>query len=805
MGPGRPAAYPPAVPFEVTDRTLLRLEWPALVARLAEGARTPRGRARAAEPARFAGSPEEARAWLAETSEARALLDQGELPPLGGVQPVEPVLARLAKGGVAAPSDLLALASTLAAVGATGRWLGGRAGRAPRLAEAAALLGDHGALVREIEHSLDPEGEVRDAASAELARARGEARGLSGEVQRRIGRLLQEPRISAALQDSYFTVRGDRYVLPVRADARGRVPGIVHDASASGTTLFVEPEAVVELNNRLKRAELAVERETRRVLVRLSGRARERAPTVEADLALLAELDLAFARGALSRALDAVEPVLDEDGAFRLHQLRHPLLPPEEVVPNDLVLGETFTVLVISGPNAGGKTVALKSLGLAALLARAGCHVPAAPGARVAAVERVMAAIGDEQDLRESLSTFSAHMKHLAEVVRCADRSTLAVLDEVGVGTDPGEGAALAQAVLEALADAGARVVVTTPYTLLKERAAVDERFANASFEFDEETGAPTWRLRMGTPGASSATVVAARMGMPAPVLERAAALLEREDRQLDRMLAELGTSRAALDRERREASLLRAESESARDAYRQKLERLQERRDALFASMRADLDRAFRSAHAEVAGVIRDLQRGGGARGAARARERLLALERDAQRQEERQRHRAPEARRSPVDWRHARPGDPVRLPTGATGTLVSLPDRRGRVVVASGSARVAMAADALAPAAPEDARAERAVPRVAVQTSTPAESVPGRIDLRGLRVDEALDRVGAALDAAAGAGRARVEIVHGLGTGALRDAVRRFLRASPYVTRTEAGDPLHGGEGLTIAHLTD
>ena len=280
--------------------------------------------------------------------------------------------------------------------------------------------------------------------------------------------------------------------------------------------------------------------------------------------------------------------MLDDEANFELLQLRHPLLPVADAVPNDLRLGKGFHVLVISGPNAGGKTVAMKALALATLMARAGLHVAAAPGARVGAVDAVLADIGDEQDIRESLSTFSAHMANLAATVSEAGPRTLVLLDEVGVGTDPGEGAALAQAVLEQLADAGARVVVTTHFGLLKEMADVDERFENACVDFDPETLAPTYRLRLGMAGASSARAVAARMGMPSRVLERASGLLAREDRRLDQMLAELAASRSALERERSEAARLRAESETARDDYRIKLERLQQRRDQLFAAMRS-------------------------------------------------------------------------------------------------------------------------------------------------------------------------------------------------------------------------
>jgi DNA mismatch repair protein MutS2 len=695
------------------------------------------------------------------------------------------------------------------------RFLSSRHDTAPRLAELASLFADHADLERRIDRCIDPGGEVRDDASAELAAARRESNQLASDLQKRLARYLRDPNVAPSLSDDFYTVRNERYVLPVRADARRSVRGIVHDASRSGTTLFVEPDEVVERNNHLKRAQLTVAREVERVLRELSERVATEVPALRADLATLARIDLAFARGQLSHDMQAVEPRVERDGVFHLDQLRHPLLPVSEAVPNDLRLGEGWHVLVISGPNAGGKTVALKSLGLAALLVRAGLHVPAAPGARVALVDRVLADIGDGQDMRQSLSTFSAHMLGLAEIVQAASRDSLALLDEVGVGTDPGEGAALAQSILETLADAGVRVVATTHYNLLKEMAAVDERFCNASVEFDPETLAPSYRVRLGAAGASSATSVAARMGMPTSVLERANALLDREDRRLDRMLSELGASRAALEAEQREVSRLRADSEGLREEYRRKLERLHERRDKLFLSMREDLDRAFKQAHREVAGVIRDLQRGSSARDAASARTRLQELEAEARESEQAAGVRRADDERAPsLDWRHARAGDTVGLPGGTRGLLVSLPDRQGRVRVRSGSATLVLASDRVTapdpasrpPGANEPSRTQRKSPRTQ-RSRTPDDGLLAggtlHCDLRGLRVEEAIERIASALDRALSDDRAAVEFVHGVGSGALRRVVREALAASPYVSAVRTGDPDRGGEGVTLADM--
>ncbi len=792
------------MPLRIAEKTLERLEWPRLRERLAALARTPGGRAHCLEGDLFHEDGEAVREALAETAEAAALLGAGADVPLGGIRELGPIFRRLGKGGVLEARELLDLAGTLHAFHATERFFEQHGETAPRLARRANGIVPQRDLAEEIDHCIDAEGQVKDSASRALREARSEVRSLSGELERRLDRYLQDPDVKAALSDRFFTMRNDRYVLPVRADSRGAVRGIVHDASGSGTTLFIEPEAVVELNNRLKSAELTIERECLRVLRELSERAGRAAGEIRESLGVLEALDAIGCRARLAEALDAVEPEVGDEGIVRLPLLRHPLIDPEEVVPSDLAVGEHYQVLVISGPNAGGKTVGMKALGLAALLTHAGCFVPCAAGARVDVLQRIVADIGDEQDIRESLSTFSAHMANLAEIVAGAGPGTLVVLDEIGQGTDPSEGAALAQAILEGLADAGARVVATTHFNLLKEMAEVDSRFENASVEFHPETLAPTYRLHTGTPGASSATAVASRMGLRADVLERANALLEREDRRLDRMLSELAASRVTLDAEQREARRLRDESEAARAEYRAKLERLQERRDQLFESMKTDLEGAFRDAHGQVAAVIRDLQRGGTARDAAHARERLLGLE-DRAREAEREveaRTPASEPRGTPMDWQRAKPGAAVDVVGVGAGTLDSLPDRRGRVAVHVGTTRVVVPAERVH-AAPGTAPARRR-PADAVTAPTLAGGTT-HCDLRGMRVEQALDEVEQVLDRAAGDGRDRVSIVHGKGTGALRDAIRSYLSRSPYVVRSTPGAAEEGGDGVTLVDLRD
>lgn len=795
------------MPFHVADSTLESLEWAILIDELRTCCRTPQGRdllCESSDRSPFEADERDVRTRLRETTEARVLLDREAIPPLGGCADLGIGLAHAERGGVLEPAQLMDVRTTLDAIHATLRFFDHQRDDAPTLDRLAENIEEARDLEAMIDRCLDGNGEVSDAASPTLAKARREAHRLSGDLQSRIQRALQHSDIKPHLSDQFYTVRAGRFVLPVKADSKGHVRGIVHDASRSGTTLFIEPDGMVELNNRHRQAELTVEREILRVLRELSAAVGRDAELLRSNLGWMGNLDLAIARGQLSRTMDGVEPEVGREGIFELGGCRHPLIAADQCVANDLRIGRDFSVLLLSGPNAGGKTVALKSLALAALMVRAGMHVPANPGARVDLVDCVLADIGDHQDIQESLSTFSAAMANLADILREAGPNTLVCLDEIGVGTDPSEGAAIAQSTLETLADSGARVVTTTHYNLLKEMAEVDERFANASVEIDPITFAPTYRVRIGAPGASSATTVAARMGLPQRVLDRAAGLLDRDDRRLDRMLSELASSRALLESEKMAAEALRAESEQTREEYRTKLARLQERRDKLLGEMRRELDDSFRDAHAEVARIIAELQREPSSRRAASARARLESLNEEATKDHPQSSPRsvrpAGDATATPVDWPRARVGDPVRAPGGGAGRLLSLPDRKGRVIVQVAGVKITISRDQIGAA--QKTNTSQDTPPVRKETSAiPPARIGGvaETDLRGLRVDEALSRLDEALDLSAAEGRDEIRVIHGIGTGALRSAVRDHLPHSHHILEWVEATRDEGGAGAT------
>ena len=823
------------MPFAVDPETLEALEWPRVIERLEALCQTQVARERLDPEAGAIGTEDSAHARsepeapsgifeqslgqvhrrLAETDEARSLLDAENGPPLGAIPNVGRALREASRGGTLETQSIKEIRHLLETLRQVGRFLERHSEHAPSLARWAEKIEEELDLEAEIDDAIGPDGEVRNEASPLLAEARRSTIKLAGDLQKRLERFLGDSDVTEHLSDRYFTLRNDRYVLPVRSDAKGRVRGIVHDASRSGTTLFIEPEAVVDLNNRLRQAELEIEREIQRILRALSRKVGESAARIEQSLRALGRVDLAFARGRLSQELEGESPHVGEEGVFVLPALRHPLIEPSKCISNDIRVGEDFQILVLSGPNAGGKTVCMKSIALAALFVRAGLHVPCEAGARVDLVDTVIAEIGDHQDIGENLSTFSAHMGNLARIVRSARQNTLVVLDEIGVGTDPSEGSTLAQSILERLAEKGARVITTTHYNLLKEMADVDPRFQNACVEFDEQTLAPTYRVKIGMPGSSSASAVAARMGMPSDVLKRAEGLLARDDRRLDQMLSELSSRRAQLEAEQGAAARLRAEGEAARDEYRKRLEALQERRDRLFHSMRDDLDQAFKQAHQEVAEIIRELQRGPSSQQAAQARQQLLQLEEVAQQKESEtgiSPSQSPAPRLDPIDWRKVSPGDRVCLALGGEGIVESLPDRKGRVGVRVGGKKLMVPAEGVGSVSNQGQAKEtaKARERVSLERAVPSETAGtlggGMVecDLRGERVAEALPRLREILDRAAADGRDGVRIIHGIGTGALRSAIREELALAADTLEIETPDRSEGGEGVTLVNLS-
>jgi DNA mismatch repair protein MutS2 len=669
-----------------------------------------------------------------------------------------------------------------------------------------------------ISDAFDAHGQLADHASEALGPLRRKLVQLQGQLERRMRTLVDDGRISPHLQDRYYTSRDDRYVVPVRVEARSQIRGIVHGTSQSGQTVFVEPEEIVELGNRVKLAECDVKDEEQRILAQLTTHVREAAPALRAGLDAATELDCIAACAELADALGATAPRIARERALHLGQARHPLmvLSGRPCVPNDIAV-EPGTILIISGPNAGGKTVALKTAGLASLMTRAGLHIPADPGSSVPWFTDVHSDIGDSQSLENDLSTFSAHLVKLRQFLDDADQHTLLLIDEISVGTEPEQGAALAQAVLETLAEHRAAAIVTTHYERLKALGAGDPRFGNASVGFDLDTMEPTFELHLGVPGSSGALAVARRMGLPAPVVDRAESLMGERRTSIEELLAEvaderrrLAEERAELARTRQAEELARKQAEVARDAAREYERKLKQ-------GAYTEAVAALRRARDELDQVRSAVKRRDKPAGLSEAKARISAL--SSAISEHAPARPAPEGTRATEAT--VRPGTVVYVTSlGSRGTVVE-PAQRGKVTVQVGTMKTAVPLEVLvierggfrAAAPPAEDRSRRGHgERTASTTQMVQADHEGRagvrtpdatIDVRGERVEEAVDAVDRFIDDSLRSERDMMFVIHGHGTGALRSAIRSHLGAHPAVTNWRAGERSEGGDGVTVAWL--
>ncbi len=589
--------------------------------------------ARLAEHTDFSASHEQALTWQpvndletarrlqAETREARALLDSDMPVSVGGARDVRPLAEAAARGKVLTPAELLDVKATLVAARTLKRAMERQAAAFPHLADWAAQIPPPMGLVDAISQAISERGEVLDAASEALARIRRELRTVHQRLLDRLQRMVNDPRIASMLQDAIVTQRDGRYVIPLRAEFKGRLKAVVHDRSASGATLFVEPLAVVEANNRYRELQLAEQEEERRVLAALSQQVGAHTDALVRTVDALAAIDLILARARLAAAMDAVEPELlpwrtpkgktrHPGSTIRLFDARHPLLDPETVVPIDVELFPQNYVVVITGPNTGGKTVTLKTVGLLALMAQAGLHIPARKGSQLSVFDDVFADIGDEQSIEQSLSTFSGHITNIIRILERADRRSLVIFDELGAGTDPQEGAALARAILHHLVERGITTFVATHYPELKAYAHATPGVVNASVEFDLETLRPTYRLTIGIPGRSNALAIATRLGLPSEIVEAARGTLNPADVQADDLLDAIHRERERARQARAEAERLRQEAEQLRAELAERLDRIEEERRAVLEAARTEAREEIARLEAEIEAVRAELRR---------------------------------------------------------------------------------------------------------------------------------------------------------------------------------------------------
>jgi len=769
--------------------TLRVLEYDAIRQKVVAHCATPMGaeRARQMTPR----TDEEAiRVALQQTSEARRLIDLAEEMPLRGVQDVRSAASLARAGGILPPESLLSIADTVESARRLRSFLLTREEKCPALCVLARQLEPLPEVVNEVRRCLREDATVADSASPELARIRQRLRHLHSRITERLQATLNSSRIRNMLQEPVITMRGDRYCLPVKAEYRAQFGGIVHDVSASGATLFMEPQEVVDLGNQIREAQIAEQNEVVRILAQLSALVGKYSDPILLTCDALGELDFINARARLSVEWDAIEPALNTQGKIRLRKARHPLLKPP-VVPIDVELGNRFRILLITGPNTGGKTVTLKTVGLLTLMMQSGLHVPADTGTEMAIFQNIFADIGDEQSIEQSLSTFSGHMTNIAATLPQCDEHTLVLLDELGAGTDPAEGAALAQAILDYLLARHARVMATTHYGELKSYAYARQGVQNASVEFDLQTLRPTYHLRIGTPGSSHAIVIAQRLGLPSSVIETAQARLAGRETEATSIMRRLEEEQRHVEEARQAAEQERREAAALRQQLQQRLEQVESERQRLREEVTQEVQHRLYQILQQAEEAYRRLRE--------QPRENRAAQEaRQQVRQaaEQMKQLLAPPAA-APTEIRE---GDTVKVTTlNVTGTVLQLTQEEA--VVQAGAIRVTVPREALRRI---DEKPVSKAPLVSVPVNlSRAANISPEIMLRMQRVDEALANLDQYLSEAYAAGLQQVRVIHGKGTGTLRKAVREYLNTHPLVASYRGADATEGGDGVTIVTL--
>jgi DNA mismatch repair protein MutS2 len=792
------------------DKVIKTLELDKILERLAGHAQFSAGAA-LARRLRPTSDLEEAQGRVAETCEARRLLDLKPDAGVGGARDVRSAADRAARGVVLQPQDLLDVQYTLVAARRLKRSVVQNAEEFPLLAQLARGIAELPAVVEAIEGALDDQGAVLDSASPKLARLRREMHVVRDRIYDKLQRILTS---SAAqyLQEAIISQRGGRWVVPLQSNFKGRIRGIVHDQSASGATLWIEPLATVELNNQYREILLQEEEEVERILAELSALVGDAHHQIEWTVEALASLDLTFAKAKYAEANKAVEPDLvafrpptktaapkisqHPGSTVRLIGARHPLLDPRSVVPIDVVLDDETYIVIITGPNTGGKTVSLKTVGLLALMAQCGLHLPCKE-ARLSVFEHVFADIGDEQSIEQSLSTFSSHMVNVVETLDRVDDRCLVVLDELGAGTDPTEGSALARAILTYLRDKGVTTFVATHYPELKLYGHDTAGVTNASVEFDLETLAPTYRLRIGLAGRSNAFAIAARLGLDEEIVGQARALLSDTEVRAEDLLDSIQRARDEAEEELARRHEARSDVEKERDVLRERLRQIDLERLRILQDARIEAQAELDEFREELASLRRQMSAAG---------KPLTELRQLQRRVEQAASQALPEAEpvELPGDGGEPRPiheGDTVWVNTlKVEGKVLSLDD--GEAEVQIGRLRMRADLDELEwrKCETKSDSAERELPQ---SINKLAASGRVELDLRGERVEAALQRLDSFIDDAVLSNVPWVRIIHGKGTGRLRTAVREALRAHPSVADIEDGKDGEGGWGVTVAHL--
>ncbi|MBE6931020.1 MAG: endonuclease MutS2 [Ruminococcaceae bacterium] len=746
---------------------------------------------------------------MKETDDAISLMGTRAAPGFSGLKDVTGSVKRAERGGSLTPVELLRIAAFLRTARDTRAWLSEdrRVEIRTTLDPYFDAINANKFLEEHISGCIISEEEIADSASAELAAIRRQIRAANARVREVLHRIITSPSYSKMLQENIVTIRGDRYVVPVKIENKGAFGGLVHDVSASGQTVYIEPTQVVEANNELRLLAAKEQKEIERILAQLSEEVASFAGGIIDDYKILTELDCIFARARYALAIDAQAPAMAEDGATDLRRARHPLLPQKTAVPIDIRIGTGFDTLVITGPNTGGKTVALKTIGLLTLMAMCGLHIPAEYDSRVSTFSSIFADIGDEQSISQSLSTFSSHMVNIVGILGELDDRSLVLFDELGAGTDPVEGAALAMSIIENIRRRGARVVATTHYAELKSYALTEAGVENAACEFDLATLRPTYRLLIGVPGKSNAFAISARLGLSEDIIEEARANLASSDVKFEDVLTKLEQERQAMENEREAARAIRREAEEERKKSQQMMQELNRDREKELAAARKSAQKLVDDARAASDAVFEEIARLRKAAASNAFSDNLVEARASMGRMLNEVQSDAKPKKEPKKIVQHRRPlkaGDTVELlSTGNRATVLSAPDKNGKLRLQAGIMQLTLhqsdvqLVEELPPEPKKDA------PPVRMQVASRSRNASMEVDLRGMNADEGIIEMERFLDSASMASLPSVTIIHGKGTGILRAAVHDALKKDKRVKSYRLGKYGEGENGVTIVEF--
>lgn len=750
----------------------------------------------------------EVKDMLEETSEAQGILIKRGHVNLGGIQDVSDSVKRAEIGAVLDPGSLLKISDNLRAARNLKRSL--TPGEEedfnyPMIQSLSDSLYVYRDIEEEINNAIISEIEISDNASPTLRSIRRGILQKNQSIRTKLNSIISSTTYQKYLQDAIISVRGDRFVVPVKAEYRSQVSGIIHDQSSSGATLFIEPMSIVEMNNELRKLKLDEQEEIERILTELTKLVGEVAGDILSNQVILGKLDFAFAKGKLSLSMKAIEPILNEEKNINIKNGRHPLLDADKVVPNNIYLGEDFDTLVITGPNTGGKTVTIKTIGLFALMTQSGLHIPADYGSSMCVYDNVFADIGDEQSIEQSLSTFSSHMTKIVGILNEVNSDSLVIFDELGAGTDPVEGAALAIAILEDVNMAGAKCIATTHYSELKNYALTKDRVENAAVEFDVNTLSPTYKLLIGVPGKSNAFEISRKLGLRDYIIDRAKEFINTDNIELEDVLQNVEKNRIKAEEERAEAEQLKKEIEYVKAEYDRKLEKLNVSREKMMEKARSEAFSITRQAKEEADNILKELRNMEMEMASKEKNKKIEALRKELA---DSMGNLQPSVKSMIVpkvsnkEIKDLKSGDEVKVITlNQEGTVVSVDKKKKEAVVQMGIMKMTLPFKALQIAQKEKKSIVTKSTRQII--SSKSGSVKSEVDLRGLNLEEAIVEVDKYLDDACVAGLETVTIIHGVGTGVIKKGLQDVLKKNKHVKSQRPGQYGEGGMGVTIVEI--